>query len=63
VDQAEAGVEIRHRSTQQQLAANAATSRESYARALRDLRERGIISTGRGWILVHQLDELQRLAR
>lgn len=57
------GVEIRHRSTQQQLAANAATSRESYARALRDLRERGIISTGRGWILVHRPDELQRLAR
>jgi CRP/FNR family cyclic AMP-dependent transcriptional regulator len=57
------GIEIRHRSTQQQLAANAATSRESYARALRDLRERGIISTGRGWILVHRPDELQRLAR
>ncbi|TCO57248.1 Crp/Fnr family transcriptional regulator [Actinocrispum wychmicini] len=56
-------IEIRHRSTQQQLAANAATSRESYARALRDLRERGIISTGRGWILIHRPDELQRLAR
>jgi CRP/FNR family cyclic AMP-dependent transcriptional regulator len=57
------GIEIRHQSTQQQLAANAATSRESYARALRDLRERGIISTGRGWILVRRPDELQRLAR
>jgi CRP-like cAMP-binding protein len=57
------GIEIRHESTQQQLAANAATSRESYARALRDLRERGIISTGRGWIRVHQPDELRRLAR
>lgn len=58
-----AGIEIQHESTQQQLAANAATSRESYARALRELRERGIISTGRGWIVVHQLDELQILAR
>jgi CRP-like cAMP-binding protein len=57
------GIEIRHESTQQQLAANAATSRESYARALRDLRERGIISTGRGWIRVHLPDELRRLAR
>jgi CRP/FNR family cyclic AMP-dependent transcriptional regulator len=57
-----AGIEIQHESTQQQLAANAATSRESYARALRELRERGIISTGRGWIVVHRMDELQNLA-
>lgn len=56
------GIEIRSGWTQQQLADNAATSRESYARALRSLRERGIITTGRGWIRVHNLDELRRLA-
>lgn len=56
------GIEIKSGWTQQQLADNAATSRESYARALRSLRERGIISTGRGWIRVHNLDELRRLA-
>lgn len=56
-------IEIKAGLTQQQLADNAATSRESYARALRSLRERGIISTGRGWIRVHRLDELRRLAR
>jgi CRP-like cAMP-binding protein len=58
-----AGIEIQHGTTQQQLAANAATSRESYARALRELRTHGIISTGRGWIVVHRMDELQNLAR
>ncbi|MEV4318256.1 Crp/Fnr family transcriptional regulator [Actinocrispum sp. NPDC049592] len=57
------GIEIRHESTQQQLAANAATSRESYARALRELRERGVVTTGRGWIRVHNEEELRRLAR
>ncbi|MBP2323409.1 CRP-like cAMP-binding protein [Kibdelosporangium banguiense] len=56
------GIEIKSGWTQQQLADNAATSRESYARALRSLRERGIITTGRGWIRVHRLDELRRLA-
>jgi CRP-like cAMP-binding protein len=56
------GIVIKSGWTQQQLADNAATSRESYARALRSLRERGIISTGRGWIRVHKLDELRRLA-
>ncbi|MET0236709.1 MAG: Crp/Fnr family transcriptional regulator [Kibdelosporangium sp.] len=57
------GIDIKSGWTQQQLADNAATSRESYARALRSLRERGIITTGRGWIRVHDLDELRRLAR
>lgn len=56
-------IEIKAGLTQQQLADGAATSRESYARALRVLRQRGIISTGRGWIRVHHLDELRRLAR
>ncbi|CAM3658898.1 Crp/Fnr family transcriptional regulator [Kibdelosporangium persicum] len=58
-----ATIEIKAGLTQQQLADNAATSRESYARALRVLRDRGIISTGRGWIRVHRLDELRKLAR
>jgi CRP-like cAMP-binding protein len=57
------GTEIRSRSTQHQLAESLAISRESYARALRSLRERGVISTGRGWVLIHDLDELKRLAR
>lgn len=56
-------IELKAGMTQQQLADSAATSRESYARALRVLRDRGIISTGRGWISVHKLDELRRMAR
>jgi CRP/FNR family transcriptional regulator, cyclic AMP receptor protein len=56
-------LEIRSGMTQQQLAESVATSRESYARTLRDLRSRGIVSTGRGWIVVHDIDELSRLAR
>ncbi|MET0133199.1 MAG: Crp/Fnr family transcriptional regulator [Kibdelosporangium sp.] len=55
--------EIRSGLTQQQLAEDVATSRESYARTLRDLRSRGIVSTGRGWITVHDIDELSRLVR
>ncbi|ONI85399.1 hypothetical protein ALI144C_12980 [Actinosynnema sp. ALI-1.44] len=56
-------IEIKAGMTQQQLADSAATSRESYARALRVLRDKGIISTGRSWIRVHKLAELRRMAR
>ena len=49
--------------TQQELAATAALSRESMARVLRELREHGVVSTGRRRITVHKIAELRRLAR
>lgn len=57
------GVDIALWNGQQELAAGAATSRESVARALRTLRERHVISTRRGHITVHNIAELHRLAR
>ncbi|KAA2258140.1 Crp/Fnr family transcriptional regulator [Solihabitans fulvus] len=56
------GIDIVTRASQQELAAMAATSRESMARVLRDLRERGLVSTRRHHIVIHQLTELRRLA-
>ncbi|WP_328608125.1 Crp/Fnr family transcriptional regulator [Amycolatopsis sp. NBC_00345] len=49
--------------TQAELAMTAAISRESWARVTRELRERGIISTGRRRLTIHRMDELRRLAR
>lgn len=57
------GVEILPPATQEQLASTAAMSRESYVRVLRDLRERGLISTGRRQVVIHRIGDLQRLAR
>lgn len=48
--------------TQRELAAAAATSRESVARALRLLRERGLVSTRRGHVVIHDVAGLRRLA-
>ncbi len=56
------GVDIPLWSGQQELAAAAGMSRESVARALRTLREQGLISTRRGHITVHDMAELRRLA-
>jgi CRP/FNR family cyclic AMP-dependent transcriptional regulator len=58
-----AGVEIVPPATQEELASTAAMSRESYVRVLRDLRERGLISTGRRQVIIHRIADLQRLAR
>lgn len=48
--------------TQRELAAAAATSRESVARALGKLRERGLVSTRRGHVTIHDVAGLRRLA-
>jgi CRP-like cAMP-binding protein len=48
--------------TQRELAAAAATSRESVARVLRMLRERGLVSTKRGRVTIHDVAGLRRLA-
>jgi CRP-like cAMP-binding protein len=56
------GVDIPLWNGQQELAAAAATSRESVARALRVLREQRLITTRRGHIVVHDMAELRRLA-
>jgi hypothetical protein len=40
----------------------AAISRESWARATRELRRLGVISTGRRQVTIHRLAELRRLA-
>lgn len=58
-----AGIEIVPPATQEELASTAAMSRESYVRVLRDLRERGVISTGRRQVTIHRIAELRRLAR
>lgn len=56
-------VEIVPPATQEELASTAAMSRESYVRVLRDLRERGLISTGRRQVVIHRIGDLRRLAR
>jgi CRP-like cAMP-binding protein len=55
-------VEITLWAGQKELATAAATSRESVARALRNLRERGLVSTRRGHVTIHDLTGLRRLA-
>ncbi|HEX5115193.1 MAG TPA: Crp/Fnr family transcriptional regulator [Pseudonocardiaceae bacterium] len=55
-------VEITLWSGQRELAAAAATSRESVARALRMLREQGLVSTRRGHVTIHDVAGLRRLA-
>lgn len=55
-------IEITVPATQAELAMTAAISRESWARATRDLRRQGVISTGRRQVTIHRLAELRRLA-
>ncbi|HEY3753536.1 MAG TPA: Crp/Fnr family transcriptional regulator [Pseudonocardiaceae bacterium] len=55
-------VEITLWAGQRELAAAAATSRESVARALRTLREQGLVSTRRGHVTIHDVARLRRLA-
>jgi len=55
-------IEITVPATQAELATTAAISRESWARATRDLRRQGVISTGRRQVTIHRLAELRRLA-
>jgi CRP/FNR family transcriptional regulator, cyclic AMP receptor protein len=55
-------VEITLWTGQHELATAASTSRESVARALRSLREQGLVSTRRNHVTIHDLDGLRRLA-
>ncbi|MEU7790217.1 Crp/Fnr family transcriptional regulator [Amycolatopsis sp. NPDC049159] len=55
-------IEIAVPATQAELAMTAAISRESWARATRDLRRQGVISTGRRQVTIHRLAELRRIA-
>jgi CRP/FNR family cyclic AMP-dependent transcriptional regulator len=55
-------IEIAVPATQAELAMTAAISRESWARATRELRRQGVISTGRRQVTIHRLGELRRLA-
>lgn len=55
------GVRIALRISQQDIAGLISASRESVARALRVLREEGVISTGRQRVIVHRMNELRRL--
>lgn len=55
-------IEIAVPATQAELAMTAAISRETWARATRDLRRQGVISTGRRQVTIHRLAELRRLA-
>ena len=49
--------------SQDELAAWVGAARESVAKALRQLRETGVVSTGRRTIVVHDVAELRRVAR
>jgi CRP/FNR family transcriptional regulator, cyclic AMP receptor protein len=56
-------VEITVPATQAELAMTVALSRESWARATRELRRRGVITTSRRRVTIHRPAELRRLAR
>lgn len=56
------GIAIELPVTQEELAGWVGASREGVSKALRGLRDRGVISTGRRRILVHDADALARLA-
>lgn len=55
------GLVIELRLTQRELAAAAATSREAVARAVRTLRQRDVIRTDRGRVIITQPDVLRSL--
>jgi CRP-like cAMP-binding protein len=59
VDHEGRAAEVPLQLSQDELAAWVGAARESVARALRDLREAGVVSTGRRTIVVHDVDELR----
>jgi CRP-like cAMP-binding protein len=59
-EQTSEGVRIALPLTQEELAGWVGASRESVARALRSLRDRGVISTSRRTVVVHDHDALSR---
>lgn len=59
----EGGIRVSLRISQEELAGWAGASREATSKALHDLRELGLIETGRRHITVRDLEALRRLAR
>jgi CRP-like cAMP-binding protein len=58
----DSGILIAVPATQEQLAEMVAASRESVARVLRGLRQRGLVETKRSRITIQRIQELRRLA-
>ncbi|PWW65758.1 Crp/Fnr family transcriptional regulator [Actinokineospora spheciospongiae] len=57
------GVTITLRVTQSDLAGLISASREAVTRALRPLRDRGVLTTGRQRLVIHDVEALRRAAR
>ncbi|MFH7597426.1 Crp/Fnr family transcriptional regulator [Streptomyces racemochromogenes] len=57
------GVEIAVPLTKQELAGAVGASREMVQRALKDLRDRGVVSTGRRTVVIARPDVLRRIGR
>ncbi|MET9699648.1 Crp/Fnr family transcriptional regulator [Streptomyces sp. NPDC006529] len=57
------GVEVAVPLTKQELAGAVSASREMVQRALKDLRDRGVVSTGRRALVIVRPDVLRRIAR
>ncbi|RST05062.1 Crp/Fnr family transcriptional regulator [Streptomyces sp. WAC07149] len=61
--ESEDGVRLRAGLTQSDLAGSVGASREAVARLLKQLRERGVVQTGRRGLVVVRPDVLRRMAR
>lgn len=59
----DAGIEVRVPLSKQELAGSIGASREMVQRLLRELRDRGVVTTGRRTLVVLQPDVLRRMAR
>jgi CRP-like cAMP-binding protein len=62
-EQTGAGVRVALPLSQDELAGWTGSSREAVSKALRSLRDRGLIETGRRRVVIHDLDGLRRRAR
>ncbi|WP_229803726.1 Crp/Fnr family transcriptional regulator [Planobispora rosea] len=60
---ANGGIRVELPLSQDELAGWTGASREAVSKALRSLRDRGLIATGRRRVIVHDLDGLRRRAR
>ncbi|MGW4791674.1 Crp/Fnr family transcriptional regulator [Nonomuraea sp. NPDC004297] len=62
-EQTDSGVRVALPLSQDELAGWTGSSREAVSKALRTLRDRGLIETGRRRVVIHDLDGLRRRAR
>ncbi|GAA3308369.1 hypothetical protein GCM10020219_009520 [Nonomuraea dietziae] len=62
-EQTSTGLRVALPLSQDELAGWTGASREAVSKALRTLRDRGLIETGRRRVVVHDLDGLRRRAR